>query len=98
MGIGQRLKDMFAGYDDEYDEELEAAPEIEEFDSIKRGEPSRETNFSAGVSNRSKVVNIHATTQLQVMLVKPERFEDARGIAEHLPSAASGDIWGRMAR
>ena len=35
-------------------------------------------------ANRSKVVNIHATTQLQVMLVKPERFEDARTIAEHL--------------
>ena len=30
------------------------------------------------------MVNIHATTQLQVMLVKPERFEDASGIADHL--------------
>jgi len=36
-------------------------------------------------SKRSnKVVNIHATTQLQVVLVKPERFEDASGIADHL--------------
>jgi len=32
----------------------------------------------------NKVVNIHATTQLQVVLVKPERFEDASGIADHL--------------
>ena len=31
-----------------------------------------------------KVVNIHATTQLQVILVKPERFENAAEIADHL--------------
>ena len=36
--------------------------------------------------NRNRVVNIHATTQLQVILVKPERFEDARTIADHLNS------------
>ena len=32
----------------------------------------------------NKVVNIHTTTQLQVVLVKPERFEDASEIADHL--------------
>ena len=32
----------------------------------------------------NKVVNIAATTQLSVVLVKPERFEDASGIADHL--------------
>ena len=31
-----------------------------------------------------KVVNIHATTQLKVVLVKPEHFEDASTIADHL--------------
>ena len=35
------------------------------------------------VVNR-KVVNIHATTQLQVVLVKPEAFQDASAIADHL--------------
>ena len=30
------------------------------------------------------MVNIHATTQLKVVLVKPERFEDASTIADHL--------------
>ena len=33
---------------------------------------------------RNKVVNINATTQLQVVLVKPERFEDASTIADQL--------------
>lgn len=31
-----------------------------------------------------KVVNIHTTTQLQVVLVKPERFEEAAAIADNL--------------
>ncbi len=40
---------------------------------------------SLGRSDKdNKVVNIHATTQLQVVLVKPERFEDASSIADHL--------------
>ena len=30
------------------------------------------------------MVNIHATTQLKVVLVKPERFENASEIADHL--------------
>ena len=32
----------------------------------------------------NKVVNIHATAQLQVVLVKPERYENAPEIADHL--------------
>lgn len=32
----------------------------------------------------NKVVNINATTQLAVVLVKPERFENAAEIADHL--------------
>ena len=40
-------------------------------------------NNSAGTQS-GKVVNIHATAQLQVVLVKPERFENASEIADHL--------------
>ena len=36
------------------------------------------------VQKGNKVVNIHATAQLQVVLVKPERFDDASSIADHL--------------
>ena len=35
---------------------------------------------------RNKVVNIHATAQLQVILVKPEVFQDTKQIADHLNS------------
>ena len=36
------------------------------------------------VKNNNKVVNIHTTTQLQVVLVKPDRFESAVEVADHL--------------
>ena len=60
--------------------------EDEEYDDFE--EPSRQPVFEdrkAKVEDRrNKVVNIHATTQLKVVLVKPERFENASEIADHL--------------
>lgn len=49
-------------------------------------EPVRPVSRSGGGDSRrnNKVVNIHATTQLKVVLVKPERFEAASEIADHL--------------
>ncbi|MGL5973187.1 MAG: cell division protein SepF [Oscillospiraceae bacterium] len=42
--------------------------------------------FDEVSSKRNKVVNINATAQLQVVLVKPEKFEDASTVADHLNS------------
>ncbi len=38
----------------------------------------------AEAEDPSKIVNIHTTAKLQVVLSKPERFEDASGIADNL--------------
>ena len=35
-------------------------------------------------SQDNKVVNIHATTQLSVVLVKPEHYDEGASIADHL--------------
>lgn len=43
-------------------------------------------NEQPTTTKRNKVVNINATTQLQVVLVKPERFDDASAVADHLNS------------
>ncbi len=45
-----------------------------------------ESPMISAVNNqkKDKVVNVHATTQLAVVLVKPENFEDASAIADHL--------------
>ena len=42
------------------------------------------SSFSSGREESSKVARIHDDGQLQVVLVKPERFEDASTIADHL--------------
>ena len=63
--------------DDDFDVDFEEqeSPFVEE-----RPRPER-VSVDRG---RGKVVNIHATTQLKVVLVKPERFENASEIADHL--------------
>ena len=86
MGIFDDLKKWAHPYEDE-DEEYE-----EEFPDLRdRGDtgafaderPSRRER-DRDEDRRNKVVNIHATTQLKVVLVKPERFENASEIADHL--------------
>ena len=77
MGFVDKFKDMFVTSDDDYeeDEDVDFIPEKEERTSSHTENNSKKSN---------KVVNIHATTQLQVILVKPEQFEDASTIADHL--------------
>ncbi len=65
-------------------------PEVEEDIALDAGEDfvvkSEEDRAPATDSGKrsNKVVNIHATAQLQVVLVKPERFDDASTVADHL--------------
>ncbi len=63
-------------------------PEEDEYEEEDEFLAHEGTNGGVSVaeqgSRRNKVVNIHATTQLAVVLVKPERFDDARSIADHL--------------
>ncbi|MBQ3055315.1 MAG: cell division protein SepF [Oscillospiraceae bacterium] len=69
------LKDLVRVDDDE-DEGMEAL-----VPAAKR-EDSEASFFEPKRSN--KVVNIHTTTQLQVVLVKPERYDNSTEIADHL--------------
>jgi len=80
MGIVDKFKN-FIGYpeDDYYDDNTDGATARLPDYSNSYAEPQ-----AADDKRSNKVVNIHATTQLQVVLVKPERFEDASGIADHL--------------
>ncbi len=87
MGFVDKFKGMFVSLDDEYenDDYVEDARE----EMMSRRASARDMISSYGEEETSprrgnKVVNIHATTQLQVILVKPEAFEDASAIADHL--------------
>ena len=92
MGIFDEFKRLAHPYEDEEEDE-----EFEDFDlsprPVERRERDRTERASRTDSNvpgteeerrSNKVVNIRAATQLQVVLVKPERFEDASSIADHL--------------
>ncbi|WMJ23111.1 cell division protein SepF [Paludicola sp. MB14-C6] len=79
MGLVDKFKGMFVSLDDEYENEVEFMP------TSKKSEPDYHSYEEAEIEKKAnKVVNIHATTQLQVILVKPEQFEDASTIADHL--------------
>ena len=56
-------------------------------DDLNTGSGSRSTGSATGRrTTDSKVVNIHTTAQMQVVLVKPDRFDNVSEIAEHLRS------------
>ena len=78
MSFLDELKKWTHPYDDE-DDDIE-----EEFEEVPRRETAFEERRNRTDSRNNKVVNIHATTQLKVVLVKPERFENASEIADHL--------------
>ena len=63
-----------------YDEVLE---DLNGRSSTPASAPASTTRRS---TTDSKVVNIHTTTQMQVVLVKPDRFDNVSEIAEHLRS------------
>lgn len=82
MSFFDNIKRMISPLSDEDDDYEEI---FDDRDSPFIDERPRSIDRSSAIdSRRGKVVNIHATTQLKVVLVKPERFEAASEIADHL--------------
>ena len=76
MGIFGKLW----GEDPEYEEDNDLGFE----DNLTRSKKRDDDEASDAPRKGNKVVNINATAQLQVVLVKPERFDDASAVADHL--------------
>ena len=96
MGLFDELKRMARPYEDE-DEDFEEFQPVsrntqrsERNERVERPERRMVKEQPAALDvvepprRSNKVVNIHTTTQLQVVLVKPEKFEAASEIADHL--------------
>jgi cell division inhibitor SepF len=81
MGLFDELKRLARPYDD--DEYEDYKPRASEKIPVSQPQQSSFSNVDTS-DKRNKVVNIHATAQLQVVLVKPERFENSTEIADHL--------------
>ncbi len=89
MGLMDELKRIARPYEDD-----DVDDGFDDFDTMGTGRLTREkaapkaesVSYDSDRAERrsNKVVNIHTTTQLQVVLVKPDRFENAAEIADHL--------------
>ena len=75
-------EDDYDDYDDEpLDNDPAPAPQSSRRSYSRSTPAAQDTQTTRG---GNKVVNINATTQLQVVLVKPERYENASEVADHL--------------
>ena len=86
MGLFDELKKLTHTYEDEDEEYEEDFPDVRKPDNTTALFDDRRARAAAAAEERrsNKVVNIHATTQLNVVLVSPQHFEDASEIADHL--------------
>ena len=78
MSFFDELKRLARPYEDEEEDAYE-----EDFAPVSTARDSSARDRDAD-RRSNKVVNIHTTTQLQVVLVSPTRFENASEIADHL--------------
>ena len=87
-GFVQKFKDMWNPPEDEYDYDYEDQQQddlLADHEDMVQEAPAREVAKRAPANPSNKVVNIHATAQLQVVLFKPERFgEETRAVADEL--------------
>ena len=81
MNIFEELKKITHPYadEDDYPDEYD-----DEETDMRNSRGSYEERRPRGEERRGKLVSVRSTTQLKVMLVKPERFENAVEIADHL--------------
>lgn len=85
MGLFDNIKNIFVIPDeDEFDEEMEATEEKEEpKKTVSYTEPAPKKAEPRIIGGKQKTVAFNPA-QMQVVLVKPERYEDVTAIADHL--------------
>ena len=86
MGLLDELKKLTRPYDEEDDLDEFQPKKSEDLPAPPKTAAQARSTYGGFEEQRggNKVLNIHATAQLQVVLVKPERFEAAAEIADHL--------------
>jgi cell division inhibitor SepF len=73
IGIADMLKKVTGAYEREEDYEQESASQNGLF----------EDGYPVASRNSGKILSIPATTHLQVIVIKPEKYSDAAEIADH---------------
>ncbi|MBO3446112.1 MULTISPECIES: cell division protein SepF [Clostridia] len=75
-GMISKIKNWFMEedeyeYEEEYEESIEETETMEEFNSI-------------GNSKAAKIVNLHASSHMKVVIVEPKKYDEVTTIADHL--------------
>jgi cell division inhibitor SepF len=86
MGFIDKIKkwtDVDDYEEESYDDYVPQQPHQEQ-QPVSRVSTTYDQPQTIPYSRGNKVVNINATAQLQVVLVKPDKFENATEIADHL--------------
>ena len=86
MGLLDSIKGYFNAFDEEEESEeevLEQSEDSYDFKKETRREEPKKAESPKFVGGKSKTVAFNPA-QMQVVLVKPERFEDVTSIADHL--------------
>ena len=78
MSFLSKFNDLVFGPED--DDEVDFAPASEDF---AEPQPARATSSNAA-AKKSKVVSIAATTQMKVVVISIERFDEAKEVVDHL--------------
>ena len=88
MGISDKFKSIFGIDDEEFEDELMEEDEVEE---VVPAENTFKADFTQNVVTptpapvkKERNVSLSSIPRLQVVLVKPERFEEASDIADSL--------------
>ena len=88
MGVWEKIKGFVQIPDDDYEDEIEEVEEKE--DESKKKAPSYEAAPKKAetapriIGGGKKQTTMPGLGQMQVVLVKPDRFEDVPSIADHL--------------
>lgn len=84
MKLFENIKEFFFAAEDEDIDQTDVPVRHSQSERSSYSADSDESSSNEGSSRRNKVVNIQTTAQLQVVLVKPSAFTDAKQIADHL--------------
>ncbi len=95
MGLFDKVRGAFApsGYDDDYDDDFEGydepaktSREAMDYAPSSVRSTSAAPSYQTTKRSSSQVVSIHTNVQMQVCIVKPEKYEDAQEICDQIKS------------
>ena len=90
MGLWDNVKNIMSLSGDDFEDDIaEATPETENTRTGYYNEPKRTQPKIFQADKRGRNVNSSSNPQMQVVLVRPDRFDDVTAIADHLNAQKS---------